>query len=50
MRLANARDVDLQNIHLTGFTGPLLQINNVTGMGLEQAVTTQPTTGRSSNG
>lgn len=37
LSLANMRDVALQNIDVTGFTGPLLRIVNVTGTGLEGA-------------
>jgi len=35
--LANMRDVVLRNLHVTGFTGPLLSIDNVTGVGLAGA-------------
>ena len=38
IRLANAVGVKLQNINVTGFTGPLLETENVTGTGLEGAV------------
>ena len=44
IRLSNIHDVDLKEIKLTGFTGPMIQINNVTGSGLENAVTTAPST------
>jgi hypothetical protein len=44
IRLANMRGVDLKEIQLTGFTGPMIQISNVTGSGLENAVTTAPST------
>lgn len=37
LKLANMTDVALKDIHVTGFTGPLLQIVNVTGTGLEGA-------------
>jgi len=37
--LANARRVDIRNIKVTGFTGPLIGIHNVTGKGLEGAAT-----------
>jgi len=37
LTLANMKDVVLQDIHVTGFTGPLLGIVNVTGTGLEGA-------------
>ena len=36
--LANMRHVELKNIHVTGFTGPLLSTVNVTGTGLAGAV------------
>lgn len=35
--LANMRDVVIRNVHVTGFTGPLLSVNNVTGVGLAGA-------------
>ena len=35
--LANIRDVVLRDVKVTGFTGPLLAIDNVTGEGLEGA-------------
>ncbi|HZL25268.1 MAG TPA: glycosyl hydrolase family 28 protein [Acidobacteriaceae bacterium] len=37
--LANAVQVSVKNIHVTGFAGPLLSIANVTGQGLEGATT-----------
>ncbi|MDQ3843604.1 MAG: glycosyl hydrolase family 28 protein, partial [Bacteroidota bacterium] len=37
--LANIKKATLSNIHVTGYTGPLLSIHNVTGKGLEGAVT-----------
>ena len=37
--LANIKKAKLKDITVTGFTGPLLSINNVTGKGLEGAVT-----------
>ncbi len=37
--LANAVHVSVKNIHVTGFSGPLLSIANVTGKGLEGATT-----------
>jgi polygalacturonase len=40
--LANARNVEISGINVTGFTGPLLGINNVTGKGLDGAVTIDP--------
>jgi polygalacturonase len=36
--LANMKHVDLKNIKVTGFNGPLLSTQNVTGKGLEGAV------------
>jgi len=36
--LANLRDVVLRGIHVTGFAGPLLAIDNTTGSGLKEAV------------
>jgi polygalacturonase len=38
MVLTNIRDADLGNIHVTGFNGQLLAIENVTGSGLKDAV------------
>ena len=35
--LANIRGADVRNIKVTGFSGPLLSISNVTGKGLEGA-------------
>jgi hypothetical protein len=35
--IANARNVRLKNISVTGYTGPLLCIANATGHGLEEA-------------
>jgi polygalacturonase len=37
VRLTNARNVELKNIGVTGFEGPLLQITEVQGVGLEIA-------------
>ncbi|HEY5330439.1 MAG TPA: hypothetical protein VIJ79_11175 [Acidobacteriaceae bacterium] len=37
--LANAVQVSVKNIPVTGFAGPLLSIANVTGQGLEGATT-----------
>jgi hypothetical protein len=37
--LANIRHAELRNIQLTGYSGPLLAIHNVTGKGLQGAVT-----------
>jgi hypothetical protein len=36
--LANIKNAKLRNITVTGFSGPLLSTNNVTGVGLEGAV------------
>lgn len=41
--LANITDAELHGIHVTGFSGPLLGINNVTGTGLEGAAAIPPT-------
>jgi hypothetical protein len=41
--LANIARAELRGIKVTGFTGPMLGINNVTGSGLEGAVTLPPT-------
>lgn len=40
--LANIRNAVLRNIHVTGYTGPLLSIHNVTGSGLTGAVKLEP--------
>lgn len=40
--LANSKKVKLRDIHVTGFSGPLLSVSNVTGTGLEGAVTIDP--------
>jgi polygalacturonase len=40
--LANVRNADIRDIKVTGYTGPLLGIENVTGKGLEGAVTIAP--------
>lgn len=37
--LANIRKASLHNIHVSGYTGPLLAIHNVRGKGLQGAVT-----------
>lgn len=37
--LANIKKAVIKDIKVTGYTGPLLQINNVSGKGLDQAVT-----------
>ena len=41
--LANITGADLRGIQVTGFSGPLLGINNVSGQGLEGAVAIPPT-------
>ena len=40
--LANIRDARIRDIKVTGYAGPLLSINNVTGTGLKGAVTIDP--------
>jgi hypothetical protein len=35
--LANIKNASIGNIHITGYTGPLIGINNVSGSGLEGA-------------
>jgi polygalacturonase len=40
--LANINKANLKNINVTGFTGPLLSINNVTGKGLSGATVIEP--------
>lgn len=35
--LANVRNADIRNIAVTGYTGPLIGIHNVTGKGLRDA-------------
>jgi polygalacturonase len=40
--LANAKHVDIRNVKVTGFTGPLIGIHNVTGKGLAGAATIEP--------
>src|SRR5882724_2676114 len=42
--LANITHADVHGIHVTGFNGPLLGMNNVRGNGLEGAVAIPPTT------
>jgi len=37
IEIANARHVVVKDVHMTGFTGPLLSLLNVTGKGLEGA-------------
>lgn len=43
--IANARHVDVRNLSLTGYTGPLLTIANVQGRGLKDAQTTTAPSG-----
>jgi polygalacturonase len=43
MSLANMRDVELQDVQLSDFTGPRLAIRDVEGRGLDGAVPLQPT-------
>ncbi len=40
--LANIKDAVIKDIKVTGFTGPLLNISNVTGKGLAGASTIDP--------
>jgi hypothetical protein len=40
--LANINKANLKDINVTGFTGPLLSINNVTGKGLSGATVIEP--------
>ena len=40
--LANIRDARIRDIKVTGYAGPLLSINSVTGSGLKGAVTIDP--------
>jgi hypothetical protein len=37
--LANIKNARIKNINVTGYTGALISINNVTGKGLNGAVT-----------
>ncbi len=39
IQLANVKNAEIRKVELSGLTGPLLGINNVTGKGLEGAVT-----------
>ncbi len=39
IQLANVKNAQIRDVQLTGLTGPLLGINNVTGKGLEGATT-----------
>lgn len=40
--LANIRNAELRDIHVTGFTGPLVSVVNVTGTGIEGASALAP--------
>jgi hypothetical protein len=40
--LANVKDARIRNVNVTGLSGPLLSLDNVTGTGLEGAVTIPP--------
>ena len=40
--LANVVGANIRNIKVTGFTGPLISVNNVTGAGLKGAATVDP--------
>jgi polygalacturonase len=40
--LANVKDARIRNVNVTGVSGPLLSLDNVTGTGLEGAVTIPP--------
>jgi hypothetical protein len=40
--LANMKSVTIRNVSVSGFTGPLLSISNVTGSGLAGAATIDP--------
>jgi polygalacturonase len=40
--LANIKKAEIRNIKVTGYSGPLLSINNVTGKGLGGAATIEP--------
>ena len=40
--LANINKAEIRNIKVTGYSGPLLSIVNVTGKGLEGATTIEP--------
>ncbi len=40
--LANIKNAEVRNIQVTGYTGPLIGINNVSGTGLEGAVQIDP--------
>jgi hypothetical protein len=40
--LQHVNDAEISGIHVTGFVGPLLSTNDVTGTGLESAVSIAP--------
>ena len=40
--LSNIRKADLKNINVTGFTGPLISVSNVSGKGLKEASVIDP--------
>ncbi|MDQ3845687.1 MAG: glycosyl hydrolase family 28 protein [Bacteroidota bacterium] len=40
--LANIKNAVIRNVKVTGYSGPLMNINNVTGKGLEGAATVDP--------
>jgi len=40
--LANVHEADIDNINVTGYAGPLINVNNVTGNGLHGAATIDP--------
>jgi polygalacturonase len=42
--LANIRDIELRDIHLSGYSGPAISASDVTGIGIEGAAPLPPTT------
>jgi hypothetical protein len=40
--MANVRNAEIRDIKVTGVSGPLLGVNNVTGTGLEGAAVIDP--------
>jgi polygalacturonase len=40
--LANVKNAEIRDVKITGYTGPLIGINNVTGIGLDGAATIDP--------
>ena len=40
--LANVKNAEIRDVKITGYTGPLIGINNVTGVGLEGSATIDP--------